>query len=272
MEIRIANLFFAYPNGVEALRDVSLEIGAGARVAVLGQNGAGKTTLVKHLNGLLKPTRGDVTVGDWNTREHSIAQMARRVGFVFQNPDDQLFKTSVADEIAFGPENLRLDSTDLNVRVTRAIGLCGLESVRDTHPYDLQPWQRRWVAIASVVAMQTAVVVLDEPTTGQDAFGLARFVALLDEWKRGGVTVIAVTHDIDFAVEQFDDLVVMGGGEVKARGGAGVFGDASLMERAALEAPQLVRLARALGWQEAPTRVEDFCGLLAKHKGTSGAL
>lgn len=269
MNIVISNIAFTYPDGTEALRGVSLEIPAGSRVALLGQNGAGKTTLVKHLNGLLKPTHGNVEIGDWNTREHSIAQMARRVGFVFQNPDDQLFKTSVADEIAFGPTNLKLDPTEISKRVNRAMALCGLENVRDVHPYDLQPWQRRWVAIASVVAMQTPIVVLDEPTTGQDASGLARLADLLNEWKRQEVTVIAVTHEIDLAAEEFGQLIVMAQGQVIARGGAGVFMETSVLERAALNAPQLMRLARALNWQGTAVRVEDFCDLLARrgHRG-----
>lgn len=264
MKIQISALEFSYPNGALALRGVSLEIAAGSRIAVLGQNGAGKTTLVKHLNGLLKPSQGQVCVGDWDTREHSIAQLAARVGFVFQNPDDQLFKTSVRDEIAFGPTNLLRASqrvpvvSEISRRVDRALALCALESVRDVHPYDLPSWQRRWVAIASVVAMETPIVVLDEPTTGQDAFGLARLAVLLDEWQRGGITVIAVTHDIDFAAEQFQEIIVMAQGEVLARGDASIFADEALLTHAALDAPQMMRLAQALGWQTGPATVEAF--------------
>lgn len=262
LNIQISDLHFSYPNGAQVLNGIALEIRAGSRIALLGQNGAGKTTLIKHLNGLLKPSRGDVRVGDWNTREHSIAQIARRVGFVFQNPDDQLFKTSVHDEIAFGPTNLKLDATEISKRVARAMELCALENVRDAHPYDLAPWQRRWVAIASVVAMETPIVVLDEPTTGQDAFGLARLAALLDEWERAGVTVIAVSHDIDFAAEQFPELLVMAQGQVLARGDAEIFADEIILERAALDAPQLMRLARALGWNKLPVNVKDFAATL----------
>ncbi len=245
------------------LRGVSLEIAAGSQIALLGQNGAGKTTLVKHFNGLLKPTSGVARVGDWDTREHTIAQLARRVGFVFQNPDDQLFKTRVRDEVAFGPMNLDLGAGEGETRVKRALALCGLEEWRDAHPYDLAPWQRRWVAIASVVAMQTPIVVLDEPTTGQDAAGLARLSALLAEWKHLGVTVIAVTHAIDFAAEQFGEFVIMAQGQIIARGGAEVLKTESVRARAALDAPQLVWLAQALGWDESPVSPDAFCDLLA---------
>lgn len=266
MDIQVSELYFTFRGGSEVLRGISLEIRAGSRIALLGQNGAGKTTLVKHLNGLLKPTRGDVRIGDWNTREHSIAQFARRVGFVFQNPDDQLFKTSVAAEVAFGPTNLKLDAAEISRRVGGALEVCALQEVRDAHPYDLASWQRRWVAIASVVAMQTPIVILDEPTTGQDAFGLARLAELLDEWKRAGVTVIAVTHDIDFAAEQFPELMVMTQGQVLARGDAEILNEPALTERAALDAPQLTQLARALGWQRAPVTVDAFCAELAAKK------
>lgn len=244
------------------LRGVSLEIAAGSQIAILGQNGAGKTTLVKQLNGLLKPSQGTVRIGDWDTRAHSIAQLARRVGFVFQNPDDQLFKTQVRDEVAFGPTNLKLDAQEIETRVKRALELCGLEKLQNVHPYDLPPWQRRWVALASVIAMQTPVIVLDEPTTGQDATGLARLAALLADWQKSGVTVIAVTHDVDFAAEQFGELIVMAQGRVIARGGADVFKDQSILTRAGLDAPQLMRLAQALGWDETPVHPAKFCDVL----------
>jgi energy-coupling factor transport system ATP-binding protein len=270
MDIHISDLAFRYANGIQVLRDISLHVPAGARTALLGQNGAGKTTLVKQLNGLLKPTRGSVQVGDWDTREHSIAQMAQRVGLLFQNPDDQLFKTRVQDEIAFGPANLLraqrrvLDKSEIAQRVERALAWCGLAYVRDAHPYDLPPWQRRWVAIACVVAMQTPIVILDEPTTGQDAFGMARLVRLLDEWARARVTVLTVTHDVDFAVEHFSDLIVMEQGEILARGNANLFLNVEIRARAALEPPQLLRLAAELNWQGIPATVEAFCEMLAQ--------
>lgn len=267
MEIHIRDLTYTYPAGLEALRGISLDIRAGARIALLGQNGAGKTTLVKQLNGLLKPTRGTVHIGDWDTRERSVAQLARRVGFVFQNPDDQLFKTRVWDEVAVGPLNLKLEAVE--TRVAEALRLCELEELRDAHPYDLSPAQRRWVAIASVAAMQTPVVILDEPTTGQDAFGLARLMHLLEEWRVRNVTVIAVTHDVDFAAEQFDELCLMANGQILARGDGAVFADAEAVTGAALDPPQLMRLARALGWQERVERATVFCDMFAARSSRS---
>ena len=156
MSISINNVVFAYPNGVRALRRISLSISPGERVAIIGQNGSGKTTLAKHLNGLLRPTAGSVTVGGWNTRERTVAQMARRVGFVFQNPSEQIFKSRVADEVAFGPHNLKLEPAVVAERVQGALEQTGLAGVHDSHPYDLLMAQRKWVAIASVLAMDPA--------------------------------------------------------------------------------------------------------------------
>ena len=174
MNITVRDVSFTYPSGVDALRGVSLEFRTGERIAIIGQNGSGKTTLAKHLNGLLRPTRGDVLVGDWNTRTCTVAQMARRVGFLFQNPGEQIFENRVAAEVAFGPSNLGFSIAEVEARVSTALTQTGLAGYRDAHPYELLPAQRKWVALASVLAMDPAVLVLDEPTTGQDARGLAR--------------------------------------------------------------------------------------------------
>lgn len=268
MNVQIQDLSFAYPNGISALRGVNLKIDSGARVALLGQNGAGKTTLVKHLNALLRPTQGRVRVGDWDTREHTVAQMARRVGFVFQNPDEQLFKTRVWDEVAFGPMNLRVPPDEIERQVGRALELCGLADHPQEHPYDLAPWQRRWVATASVVAMQTPVIVLDEPTTGQDAAGLSRLGKMLDTLSEAGVTLIAVTHDVDFAVEHFTDLVIMAEGRVLARGDAGIFSETEQVTHAGLDAPQLMRLARSLGIDAPVTGPNSLITILEQKRAT----
>jgi len=264
MEIQIRDLTYTYPGGAQALRGVTLDIASGAQLALLGQNGAGKTTLVKHLNGLLKPTGGSVRIGDWDTREHTIAHLAARVGFVFQNPDDQLFKTRVWDEVAFGPTSLRIEANEITARVGHALELCGLHDHRDAHPYDLMPWQRRWVAIAGVVVMQTPIVVLDEPTLGQDAAGLIRLVELFRYWRTLGTTVLAITHDVDFAVEQFPELLLMAHGEVIGRGDGSILADSARTRSAALDPPQLMRLANALGWQTHPFSEQGFLTALKK--------
>lgn len=269
MDVHVDDIWYTYPNGVNAVRGVSLIVRAGARLAILGENGAGKTTLVKHVNGLVKPTRGTVRVGDWDTREHSIARLARRVGYAFQNPDEQLFRTRVWDEVAFGPSNFRLDAVELERRVREALELCGLEKLAAEHPYDLPPWQRRWVAIASALALRPPILIFDEPTTGQDEEGLARLRRLFDELTRRGLTLITVTHDVDFAAENFSEIVIMTRGQVVARGMPEILSRQETLARAGLDAPQLMRLARALNWDEVPANENEFLGIYRRRKAAA---
>src|SRR5690349_16527531 len=137
MNITIDHLTYRYPSGFQALDDVSLSVSPGESLAIVGENGAGKTTLVRHLNGLLKPSIGSVTIGDWDTRQHSVAALARRVGYVFQNPDDQLFERTVRSEVAFGPKNLGRAQPEIDSVVETSLGKVGLAAVADRHPYDL---------------------------------------------------------------------------------------------------------------------------------------
>src|SRR5512138_1284002 len=186
MKIEISDLYFSYPSGVEALRGVSLTIESGEQVAIVGQNGAGKTTLVKHLNGLLQPTRGQVWIGDWDARNYSVAKLASRVGYVFQNPDEQLFSRNVEAEVAFGPRNLGLSGEELQTSIKDALALTELSDKRETNPYDLSVTWRKMVAIASILSMNTDIVIFDEPTTGQDAANIARIANVIAELHKRG--------------------------------------------------------------------------------------
>ncbi|HEX6034574.1 MAG TPA: ABC transporter ATP-binding protein, partial [Anaerolineales bacterium] len=166
MKIEIHDLHFTYPTGVEALRGTSLMIESGEQVAIVGQNGAGKTTLVKHLNGLLQPTKGQVLIGGWDTTEYSVAKLASRVGYVFQNPDEQLFSRNVGAEVAFGPKNLGFDAERIEALVKDALALTQLSDKTETNPYDLSATWRKMVALASILSMDTDILIFDEPTTG----------------------------------------------------------------------------------------------------------
>ncbi|MCC7187526.1 MAG: ABC transporter ATP-binding protein, partial [Anaerolineales bacterium] len=212
MNIEIHNLTFSYPTGVQALRGLSLTIQSGEQVAIVGQNGAGKTTLVKHLNGLLQPTSGSVKIGDWDTREHSVAKMARRVGYVFQNPDEQLFSKNVGIEVAFGPKNLGMSGEQVQRRVKEALAMVELSDKTETNPYDLSATWRKMVALASVIAMDTDIVIFDEPTTGQDAANIARIANVIKILRERGKTIITITHDIDFCAENFERVIAMSQG------------------------------------------------------------
>jgi len=259
MDIVVSGLTFSYPSGVTALNGIDLTVPSGQRLAIVGQNGAGKTTLVRHFNGIFRPTAGSVTIGDWDTRDRDIAELAARVGYVFQNPDEQLFARSIRDEVGFGPKNLGVDADDIPARVARALERSGLPGREDDHPYHLSLSERKRVALASVLAMETPIVVLDEPTTGQDARGVALIGDVVGELAAEGRTVVAITHDMDFCAETFDRVLVMANGRIIADGTpAEAFTRLEALEEAHVEPPQLERLRTGLGMPDPVTTVEGF--------------
>jgi energy-coupling factor transport system ATP-binding protein len=262
--IRLEGLTHRY-GAVTSLRGVSLEIPPGATVAIVGQNGSGKTTLAKHLLGLLRPAEGRVLIDGEDIAGRSIAALARTVGFVFQDPDDQLFGRSVAREVAFGPTNLGLGAADRARLVEGAMRAVGLAGEAATNPYDLDLAARKLVALASVCAMDPAVLVLDEPTTGQDRPGVARVGAVVDSFAAAGRTVVAVTHDMEFAARHFDRVVVMHDGRIVADGPPReVFaaGNGALLASTGLRPPPTAELAARLGLDATPLTVEEVLAAL----------
>ena len=257
-------LVHRYAGGPDVLRGVDLIVRPGEAVAIVGQNGSGKTTLAKHLNGLLRPDSGSVEVDGRDIRTVSVGSIARTVGFVFQNPDDQLFNRSVEREVAFGPRNLRLDGRPALELVDRALELTGLSSLRTVNPYDLGLSERKLVALASVLAMEPAILVLDEPTTAQDGPGVARIGAIVDAYRRAGRTVIAITHDMEFAAAHFGRAVVMREGEAVADGTpAEIFApsQAGLLASTGLVPPVAARIGARLGLVATPTESSLFAAL-----------
>jgi len=213
-ELRVEGLVHVYDGGVRALDGVDLAIAAGERVALIGQNGSGKTTLVRHLNGLLRPTQGRVTVDGADASSLTVAQLASRVGLVFQDPDRQIFAGTVRAEVEFGPRNLGRSGSALRAAVSEALEAAGLAGDEGTNPYDLGQSRRKLLALASVLAMRTPVLVLDEPTTGQDARGTERVRAIVEAVAGEGRTVVAISHDMRFVAETFDRVVVMRAGRL----------------------------------------------------------
>jgi energy-coupling factor transport system ATP-binding protein len=214
-EISVQGLVHIYRDGgVRALDGVDLHVGAGERIALIGQNGSGKTTLVRHLNGLLRPTTGRVTVDGVDAARLTVARLAATVGLVFQDPDRQVFAGSVRAEVEFGPRNLGRSGGQLRAAVDEALDATGLGAEARTNPYDLGGSRRKLLALASVLAMRTPVLVLDEPTTGQDARGVERVRAVIDAVSGEGRSVIAISHDMRFVAEAFERVVVMRAGRV----------------------------------------------------------
>lgn len=214
-ELRVEGLVHVYrESGVRALDGVDLRVAPAERVALIGQNGSGKTTLVRHLNGLLRPTEGRVTVDGIDAARLTVAQLAARVGLVFQDPDRQVFAGSVRAEVEFGPRNLGRSGAELRAAVDEALAATGLTGEERTNPYDLGQSRRKLLALASVLAMRTPVLVLDEPTTGQDLRGVERVRRVIDAASAEGRTVIAISHDMAFVAEAFARVVVMRDGRI----------------------------------------------------------
>lgn len=219
--IRCDGLVHVYPDGTRALDGIDLEIGRGELVALTGPNGAGKTTLVRHWNGLLRPTSGTVEIDGRSVAGRHVADLARSVGLVFQDPSVQLFASTCRAEVAFGPRNLGLRGAALDRAVMDALALLGLAAEAATNPYDLGPSRRRLLAIASVVAMGTPALVLDEPTMGLDAGQVERLRAVLETLGTLGRTIVAITHDERLlALGLFGREVCMDAGRIATDGAA----------------------------------------------------
>lgn len=253
---RLDGVGFVYPDGTRALVGIDLELHEGERIGIVGQNGSGKSTLVRQLNGLLRPTEGRVELLGRDTTGVHVAELARTVGLAFQNPDRQIFAASVRSEVAFGARNLGRRGAELDRAVDRALEAVGLEGEAATNPYDLGYSRRKLLALASILAMETPVVVLDEPTTGQDARGVARIQRIVGDLGAAGRTVITISHDMRFVAESFERVVVMRAGRVILDGPpAGVFAaeHAEALASTFLEAPLAARLGERLGLGTTPT-------------------
>ena len=231
----VRDLAFAYPDGHQALFGVDLHVHRGERVALLGPNGAGKTTLVLHLNGILTAGRGTVEVSGLPVAKQHLREIRRRVGIVFQDPDDQLFLGTVRQDVAFGPANLGLSGAELDRRVMEALEKVGMTDFVDRPPHHLSYGQRRRVAVATVLAMEPEVLVLDEPSSNLDP---ASRRELADILRSLDVTVLMVTHDLPYALELCERSVVLSDGRVVADGRTyDVLTDRELMRRHRLELP-----------------------------------
>jgi len=265
--IRLEDVGFVYPDGTRALESVDLVFRPGEAVAIVGQNGSGKSTLVRHLNGLLRPTEGRVLHDGDDIAGSRVAALASRVGIVFQNPDRQIFAGKVRDEVAFGPKMLGRSGDEAAAAGAAALDAVGLSDSRDANPYDLGYSRRKLLAVASVLAMDTPVVVLDEPTTGQDARGIERVQQVIAGLVGDGRTVIAISHDMRFVAESFTRIVVMGAGRILLDGTpAEVFAEPAwpVLDSTYLEPTHAARVGARLGLGSTPTEASLVAALSAR--------
>jgi len=246
--IETRNLSHLYRGGIRALRDVNFIAGRKQRVAIIGANGAGKSTLFRHLNGVLKPTSGEVLIRGERITKQNVREVRKFVGLVFQNPDDQIFAPTVEQDVAFGPTNLGLDREVVEHRVDEAIRIMGIEDLRERMPHHLSGGEKKRVAIAGIIAMEPQVLVLDEPTAGLDPQGVAdiiRFINTLPD--KYGMTVIFSTHHTDLVSEVADYLYVMDQGAVVAEGTVDeIFIQPEMLSHIRLDVPVIPRLMISL--------------------------
>ena len=246
--LRVEHLNFAYPYGPRVLDDVSLEIAAGEFLAIIGQNGSGKTTLAKHLVGLLAPDSGAITIGGRDRANLPPAQTAHEVGYVFQNPDHQIFGATVAEEVSFGPRNFGLDDDEIARRSEEVLRAVNLVGYHDRDPFLLSKGERQRLAVASVLALRPRVLILDEPTTGLDYREQRRMMALVSDLNRSGIAIVMITHTPWLVAEYARRVVLMRKGRVMFDGDVRAFFDRDeLLANSSFHPPEAARLGRRFG-------------------------
>lgn len=248
--LRFDDVHYRYPNGYEALCGVSFRITHGEKVALVGANGAGKSTLLLHTNGLLMPSQGGVVLGGIALTRRTLPLVRQSVGLVFQDSDNQLFMPTVEEDVTFGPSNMRLEPEEIRRRVTEALDAVGALDLRGESPFRLSGGQKKRVAIATVLAMEPSVLVMDEPTSNLDPRARRQIIDLI---RRFSHTTLIATHDMEMVLDLCDRTIVMKEGRIVADGSTRhVFGDLALLEECGLEQPCELRMKRALKKEYAP--------------------
>jgi len=269
-ELRFGQVSFSYGT-VPALRDVSFALAPGERAALLGRNGAGKSTLLRLVTGLLHPAAGKVSVGDWDTRGRAPESLARRVGSVFQHADQQLFARSLRDDVAFGPRALGVAAPEVARRVDAALAALELTAHAAEHPYDLPPAFRKLAALAGALALEPAVLVLDEPTAGLDRPLRARVARALSERAAAGVVVLVATHDLAFAAEVLERGLVLDRGRLAWDAPlAALLTSSERLTPLGLAPPVGAALSAALDLPGRPVRERDVAHTLARVAAARG--
>ena len=246
--ISIEDLCHKYPNGIEALKGVGLQVRQGDFLAIIGQNGSGKTTLAKHINGLLKPTSGRVIVNGQNNKYRSIYELSKGVGFCFQNPDNQIFASTVLEEVSFGPKNYQFPSSRIHANVKDALEAVGLAGYEEKDPFVLTRGERQRIAVASILSMKPEIIIFDEPTTGLDYSQTLSMMALIRRLNDQGCTIIIITHAMWVAAQYARRCVVMAEGKILMDDSTHeVFSKEAILKEASLRPPDIVRLGNSLG-------------------------
>jgi len=263
--IEVRNVDYVYPNGFHALKNINLTVGRNEIVGIIGQNGAGKSTFLKNLTGLLKPTSGEILVEGTNIREITVAKLSTRIGFVLQNPDRQLFANTIREEVSYGPTNLKLPPEEAQARMLEALTFVNLEDKLEEYPPALSKGERAKVVIASVLAMKPRIIVLDEPTTGQDYKGCHQIMKIAQRFHEMGHTVLVVTHHMSLVTDYCKRAVVFCKGQILLDGPTPeVFRRKELLRTTFIVPPQITLLGEELrgrlNTDKTYTRVDELGG------------
>ena len=261
VQVRAENLTFKYSDHITAIKNISFDLSAGERVALVGHNGSGKSTLARHFNGLLRPSSGKTWIQGLDASGHTVSQLAQKVALLFQNPDDQICKQVVRDEVAFGPDNLGYPRPKTDHLVNQALSDFDLFPLQLMNPHDLGFSERKRVALASIVAMDTPILVFDEPTAGFDAYETTLFINALERIKGENKTVLIITHDMDFVAENIPRILCLQEGEKVFDGSSrNFFSDNERLSQCKLLPPQVVRLSAHFEQKKLAMTPEDFIG------------
>jgi len=266
--INIRDLTHVYESGKQALTEVNLDIKRGEFVAIIGQNGAGKTTLAKHLNQILSPTKGTVSIEDQDIQKKNPIELTKMIGYVFQDPDNQIFSNTVYKELEFGLKNINLDDAECKARINQALELTGLTGKEEDHPFSLGKGERQMIAVASILVMQPKILVVDEPTTGQDWAGINRMMSLVDKLHKNGTTIVMITHDMDIVSKFATRTIAMKAGKVVLDGPTReVFSNAEVLKDTFVTPPQCVQLSQKLkanGLQDVIMNEDELADVIIK--------
>lgn len=259
IQIRADNLTFKYSSEIIALQNISLTMSAGERVALIGHNGSGKSTLARHLNGLLLPFSGKLWIRGIDSSTQRVSELAKKTALLFQNPDDQICKRTVRDEVAFGPRNLGYSKEKTDRLVNRSLSEFDLLPFQQTNPHDLGLSERKRVAMASIVSMDTPIIVFDEPTAGLDPYEIRLFITILQRLKDEKKTVLIITHDMDFVAENIPRTICLQNGKKVFDGSSrALFSNHGLLSSCRLLPPQVVRLSTLFQQTTTALTPEEF--------------
>jgi energy-coupling factor transporter ATP-binding protein EcfA2 len=245
--IMIREIFYTYPNGTKALKNINLNISKGGLLAIMGKNGAGKTTLIRTLNGLIRPTHGNIYIENENISSKSIATLSKKVGIIFQNPFHQLFSNSVEEEIKFSLKSCVQDKEEIQNRTNKILREFNLDKYKNRSPLNLSGGESKKLAIASIICRDPEILVFDEPTLGQDAKEIEFFINLIKNERKHGKTIIIITHNIEFSYEYLPRTILMADGQIIADGPTKeILNNKMLVELSSLVQPQIKQFSVAL--------------------------